>query len=250
EARRHFPAFNIPIICVPATIDNNLPGAEYSIGSDTALNTVTSAVDKIKQSAVASNRCFIVEVMGGHCGYLTMMAALSCGAERAYIHEEGVRLTDLEEDIRLLTTGFREGKRLALMIRNEFANSLYTAPFLAALFEEESKELFNVRISILGHMQQGGNPTPFDRITASRMANEVIKFLEDTAVTQESEPPAVCLGMMEGRMRLTPFYEISRLYDLAHQRPKQQWWMNLRPLTRMLAQPGPQFYQNIGVRQP
>jgi 6-phosphofructokinase 1 len=136
-----------------------------------------------------------------------------------------------------------------LMIRNEFANHLYTAPFLAALFEEESKELFNVRISILGHMQQGGNPTPFDRITATRLANEAIKFIEGAADHTDHELPAVCLGMVEGHMRLTPFYEITRLYDLDHQRPKQQWWMNLRPLARMLAQPGPQFYQSTSTQR-
>lgn len=243
EERRNFPAFNIPIICIPASIDNNLPGAEYSIGSDTALNTITEAIDKIKQSAVASNRCFIIEVMGGYCGYLAMLSSLSSGAERVYLNEEGVTLSDLEQDIRLLTTGFRHGKRLALMIRNEFANPLYTAPFLAALFEEESKDLFNVRTSVLGHMQQGGNPTPSDRIMAMRMASEAIKFIESSCDGKGDEPPAVGLSMMEDQVKLTPFYEMRRIYDMEKQRPKQQWWMNLRPVARLMAQPGPQFNQ-------
>lgn len=243
QERRNFPAFNIPIICVPASIDNNLPGAEYSIGSDTALNSITDVIDKIKQSAVASNRCFIIEVMGGYCGYLATMSALSSGAERVYLNEEGVKLTDLEHDLDLLTTGFRQGKRLALMIRNEFANPLYTAPFLAALFEEESKDLFNVRVSVLGHMQQGGNPTPIDRIMATRMASEAVKFVERACNNPAEEPPAVCLGMIEDQIKYTPLYEIPRIYDVEHQRPKQQWWMELRSVVHMLAQPGPQFHQ-------
>ena len=251
QERRNFPAFNIPIICLPASIDNNLPGAEYSIGSDTALNTITETIDKIKQSAVASNRCFIIEVMGGYCGYLATMGALASGAERVYLNEEGVKLADLEHDLDLLVTGFRQGKRLALMIRNEFANSLYTAPFLAALFEEESKDLFNVRVSVLGHMQQGGNPTPIDRIMATRMAGEAIKFVEracaNAAKDLTEELPAVCLGMKEDQIKYTPLYEIPRIYDSEHQRPKQQWWMELRSVVHMLAQPGPQFHQKTAV---
>jgi 6-phosphofructokinase 1 len=243
EERRNFPAFNIPIVCIPASIDNNLPGAEQSIGADTALNSITEVIDKIKQSAVASNRCFIIEVMGGYCGYLALMSAIASGAERVYLHEEGIKLTDLEQDLNLLITGFQHGKRLALMIRNEFANPLYTAPFLAALFEEESKDLFNVRTSVLGHMQQGGNPTPADRILAARMAGESITFIERACNERGEEPPAVCLGVMEEQIKFTPFHEIRRLYDVDHQRPKAQWWMNLRPIVRLLAQPGPQFHK-------
>ncbi len=87
---------------MPASINNNFPSAEHSVGADTALNSITEVVDKIKQSAVASNRCFVVEVMGRYCGYLALLSALATGAERVYLHEEGVRLTDLERDIEQL----------------------------------------------------------------------------------------------------------------------------------------------------
>ena len=80
--RSNYPAFNIPIICLPATINNNLPGTEFSIGADTALNNIVQAVDKIKQSAVAARRCFVVEVMGHYCGYLALMGGLATGAEK------------------------------------------------------------------------------------------------------------------------------------------------------------------------
>ena len=134
--RLNFPSFNIPIVCMPASINNNLPGSELSIGADTALNSITEAVDKIKQSAVATRRCFVVEVMGHWCGYLALMSGLATGAERVYINEEGVTLKDLQRDVEKLSQGFKSGKRLGLMIRNEYANSIYNTTFMCALFEE------------------------------------------------------------------------------------------------------------------
>lgn len=162
--RTNFPAFNIPIILLPATINNNLPGSDLSIGADTALNNIVEAVDKIKDSAVALRRCFIVEVMGRQCGYLALMSGLATGAERVYLNEEGVTLRDLIADVDMLSRGFKSGKRLGLIIRNEWANRVYTTSFMCSLFEEEGQDLFDVRQSILGHLQQGGNPSPFDRI--------------------------------------------------------------------------------------
>ena len=147
--RDNFPAFNIPMICLPASIDNNLPGSEMSIGADTALNSIVDVVDKIKQSAVAVRRCFVVEVMGGYCGYLALMSGLASGAERVYLNEEGVKLSDLEVDLQHMIEEFRQGKRISLVIRNEHANPLYTTSFMSALFEQESKELFDVRNTIL-----------------------------------------------------------------------------------------------------
>jgi 6-phosphofructokinase 1 len=132
-----FPAFNIPIICLPASIDNNLPGCELSIGADTALNSIVEVVDKIKQSAGADRRCFVVEVMGRYCGYLALMSGLATGAERVYLHEEGVTLRDLQADLTAMIDRFQQGSRLSLMIRNEYANPLYSTGFMSALFEQE-----------------------------------------------------------------------------------------------------------------
>jgi 6-phosphofructokinase 1 len=235
--RRTFPSFNIPIVCIPATINNNVPAADFSIGADTALNNITEVVDKIKQSAVASNRCFVVEVMGRYCGYLALMSALATGAERVYLHEEGIRLADLQQDIADLQEGFSQGKRLGLMIRNENANQLYTTQFLAALFEEEGGDLFDVRISVLGHLQQGGDPRPFDRILAARMAARTLDFLQETQTSPSGEPPAVSIGHVRGELRFTPLDEVMRLSDERFQRPKQQWWMTLRPVARIMSRP-------------
>ena len=253
EERHNFPAFDIPLICIPASINNNLPGSELSIGADTALNSIVEVVDKIKQSAVALNRCFIVEVMGRYCGYLALMSAIATGAERVYLHEEGITLKDLERDIELLKQGFQQGKRLGLMIRNETANSFYTTSFISALFEEEGGDLFEVRQSILGHLQQGGNPSPYDRILAARLAWEAVQRIEETASRPGrrgySEVGAVCLGIQEGDVNATPLYRIPRLMDEFHQRPLEQWWMELRPLARMLAQPSPGFFEQSVLGQ-
>lgn len=231
--RETFPAFNIPIICLPASIDNNLPGSELSIGADTALNNIVEVLDKIKQSAVATRRCFVVEVMGGYCGYLALMSGLASGAERVYLNEEGVRLSDLEADLNHMIEEFQKGKRISLVIRNEKANHLYTTEFMSALFEEESKELFDVRNTILGHMQQGGNPSPFDRIQATRLATRCVEFL--TSEAEASSTGGAFIGIQGGTIKIHPLEDMPRLVDAVHSRPKDQWWLDLRPLVAQLS---------------
>lgn len=235
--RNNYPAFDIPMICLPATINNNLPGTELSVGADTALNSIVSAVDKIKQSAVASQRAFIVEVMGYYCGYLALLGALATGAERVYLHEEGVAMRDLVRDVEEFRHAFEHGKRLGLVIRNEMANEVYSTSFMRTLFEEEGGDLFDVRQAILGHMQQGGSPTPFDRIFATRLAVGCIDFLESQIAKREST--GVCIGQVRGDITLTSLDDVPRLMDYEHSRPRSQWWMDLRPIVRDLAQVSP-----------
>jgi 6-phosphofructokinase 1 len=240
QARGNYPAFNIPIVCLPGTINNNLPGSELSIGADTALNNIVEAVDKIKQSAVALRRGFVVEVMGRYCGYLALMSGLATGAERVYLNEEGVTLKDLEVDVEKLKRGFREGKRLGLIIRNEYANSVYTTSFMVSLFEEEGADLFDVRQSILGHLQQGGDPSPFDRIQATRLATRSINYLIDQAEAGTSN--CAFIGLHGREIKFHDLEDFPRMIDPHFQRPKQQWWMDLRPIARVLAQSSPEYY--------
>jgi 6-phosphofructokinase 1 len=235
--RDDFPAFEIPIICLPASINNNLPGSELSIGADTALNSIITNVDKIKESAVASRRCFVVEVMGRDCGYLALMTGLATGAERAYLPEEGVSLADLQVDVAGLVEGFAHGKRLGLMIRNENVDPLYTTEFMSALFEKEGGELFDVRQAILGHVQQGGNPSPFDRIQATRLATDCIDFLIEEG--DKRSPRVAAIGLQEGRVEFTGLEDLPRLVEKGVQRPREQWWLEIRPIAKIMAQPGP-----------
>ena len=237
KERENFPGFNIPLVCLPATIDNDLPGSDLSIGADTALNSIVEAVDKIKQSAVASRRAFVVEVMGGYCGYLALMSGLATGAEKVYLHEEGVTLKDLQNDLNDLVQGFSHGKRLGLMIRNERAHDIYTTDFMCRLFEAEGGDLFDVRQSILGHLQQGGNPTPFDRVQASRLATRCVDHLIEEAAYDE--PAGTCIGLKGGKLTFTSLESYPRLVDKHLGRPKDQWWMSLRGIASIMAQPGP-----------
>ena len=237
KERANFPAFEIPTICLPASINNNLPGSELSIGADTALNSIVNAVDKIKQSAVATRRCFVVEVMGHWCGYLALLGGMATGAERVYLHEEGVTLSDLQVDVEKLSQGFRTGKKLGLMIRNEYANDIYTTGFMCALFEEEGRELFDVRPAILGHQQQGGDPSPFDRIQATRLARLCLDYLIEEC--GKTSTRSAFVGLEEGTYRYHDMRDFERMVDLKYNRPKEQWWLVLREVASLLAQPGP-----------
>lgn len=247
EQRHTFPAFNLPLVCLPASITNNLPGAELSVGADTALNSIVGAVDKIKQSAVASRRAFVVEVMGNYCGYLALMGALATGAERAYLHENGVTLADLDADVHELIDGFSKGKRLGVMIRNENANPIYTTSFMRALFEEEGGDLFDVRESILGHLQQGGDPSPFDRILATRLALHCVNYLEDQIA--EHTPGSACIGQVRGDLIFTELRDIPRLMDTETNRPISQWWLDLAPVADVLARPAPEHTASAENKQ-
>lgn len=233
SARNDFPAFNIPMVCLPASIDNNLPGSEVSVGADTALNSIMMALDRIKQSAVAAGRTFVVEVMGNYCGYLALMSGLASGAERVFLNEDGISLGDLQDEVDQLRRRFAEDNRLSLVIRNEHANPIYTTEFLRALFTAESDGLFSVREAILGHLQQGGDPSPFDRILAARLAARAVQELVADATSGSSG--ATMIGLTQGRLGFTPIDDFPRLVDADHRRPTDQWWMGLRGLVHELS---------------
>ena len=237
NSRANYPAFKIPMICIPASINNNLPGSELSLGADTALNNIVDAVDKIKQSAVATERTFVVEVMGHYCGYLALMSGLATGAERVYLHEEGITLKALQKDVENLTAGFKLGKRLGLVIRNEYANKIYDTNFICALFEEEGKDVFDVRPAILGHLQQGGNPSPYDRIHATRLANLSLQYLIEEH--EKGSSKSSFIGMQNGHVQIHDMRDFDRMVDAEYQRPREQWWMELRGIASLLSQHGP-----------
>ena len=235
QERERYPAFKMPMICLPASIDNNLPGSDLSIGADTALNVIVESLDRIKQSAMAARRCFVVEVMGRRCGYLAMMSGLAAGAERIYLPEEGITLKDLQTDVERMIASFQGGRRFYLTIRNEYANAQYTTDFLTRLFEEESGDLFDVRQAVLGHIQQGGNPTPFDRILATRLAALGVDFL--TEEMARGSAAGVFAGLTEGKLTTFPLKQLPDMVDITHRRPLHQWWLELRSVLQSLAQP-------------
>ncbi|MDO5629570.1 MAG: 6-phosphofructokinase, partial [Mobilicoccus sp.] len=233
-ARAEHAGLQLPIVCVPASIDNNLPRSELSIGSDTALNSAVVALDAVKMSASASRRCFVTETMGRRCGYLAFMAGLASGAERVYLHEEGISLDVVQEDVERMKAAFRRGKRLYLTIRSEYANEHYTTDVLARLFEEESEGLFDVRQVVFGHVQQGGTPTPFDRIIATRLVEHALD--EVAAQLDAGECEARTVGFVDGAVSVAPVADMAEHLDLPHRRPAEQWWLTHRPVLDVLSQ--------------
>ena len=242
QQRANHPEFRIPLVCLPATIDNDLPGSDLSIGTDTALNNIVDAVDKIKQSAVASRRVMVVEVMGRYCGYLALMSGMATGAERVYLHEQGVQLAELQADVQAMATGFKQDKKLGLIIRNEYCNAVYDTRFMWRLFAEEGRGIFEARYAILGHLQQGGDPSPFDRIQATRLATKCLDYIYEQG--QQAEPAGAFIGLRTGQVQFTPLANFPSMMDAVTARPREQWWLALLPVMQSMAQPGPRSAQS------
>ncbi|XP_025267033.1 ATP-dependent 6-phosphofructokinase isoform X4 [Camponotus floridanus] len=245
KARDKYEEFRIPIAMIPATISNNVPGTEFSLGCDTALNEITEICDRIRQSAQGTKRrVFIIETMGGFCGYLATVAGLAGGADAAYIYEEKFNIKDLNQDVIAMAAKMSEGVERGLIIRNENANGNYNTEFIFRLFSEEGKGLFSCRSNILGHMQQGGSPTPFDRNLGTKMGAKAVEWFSDQlrkctsldgkTVTTAADS-AVMLGIIRRQYRYTPFTELIEVTDFEHRIPTYQWWMKLRPLLKVLA---------------
>lgn len=220
-----YPAFNIPMICVPASIDNNLPGSELSIGADSALNNAVWALDRIRESAAASRRCFVADAMGRHCGYLSLMSGIAAGAELVYLDEFPYDLQILANDVKMMRDSFRDGRRLCLVLHNEEAGGRYDREFIASVFAQESKGLFDVRHSALGHLQQGGEPSPFDRILATRLVRVAIKELREEFAQNRTEPLGV--GLAEHGIETFPLLKMQEKVDPQVRRPLNQWWLPL-----------------------
>jgi len=232
--RDRYPAFKIPIICVPASIDNNLPGSELSIGADTALNNAVGALDSIKQSAAASHRCFVAESMGRKCGYLALMSGIATGAERVYLNEDGLTLAQLAQDSARMVDSFRSGRQLYLVIRNERASKNYTLDVLAKIFSQEGHGLYDVRHAAIGHLQQGGDPSAFDRIMATKLVAHALDLLAEQleAGTYHSS----YVGLTGGRISHHRLERMNDELDLASRRPLHQWWMGLREAISLVSQ--------------
>ena len=164
-----------PAICLPGTIDNDLVGTDMSIGTDTALNTAMHVVDTLSDTASSHNRTFIVEAMGRLCGYLALMTALTTAAEGAIIPEEKYNLYKLKDMLDALLEGYRAGKQHGIIIVSEGAN--YDADFIRDFIEQESDPKVEVRITIPGHVQRGGTPTPYDRILGMRLGAAAVERL-------------------------------------------------------------------------
>lgn len=231
--RDRYPAFRIPIVLVPASIDNNLPGSELSIGADTAINNATWALDRIKESAAATKRCFVAEIMGRRCGYLTLMASLSSGAEYIYLNEDDVTLNEIADDTKRMVDSFAEGRRLFLVLVNEAVSKYYDREFLASVYEAESDGKYDVRHAALGHLQQGGSPSPFDRLLATRLAHRALDHINNQFNRGESE--GVYIGQVRNQIEARLVKNMFEDLDIRNRRPFDQWWRELSPVQRIVS---------------
>jgi 6-phosphofructokinase 1 len=150
-----------------------------------------------------------------------------------YLHEEGITLKELAFDVDRMVESFRVGQRLFLTVLNEKASPMYTSEFLCRLFEQESQGLFDAREVVLGQTQQGGAPTPFDRILATRLAAHSIDWLIDQI--DSARAGGAVIGLHERGVRIVPLRDTEELADWEHRRPMNQWWLQLRPIINVLA---------------
>ncbi|PWA30890.1 hypothetical protein CCH79_00010731 [Gambusia affinis] len=244
QAREQYEELCIPFVVIPATVSNNVPGSDFSIGADTALNAITTTCDRIKQSAAGTKRrVFIVETMGGYCGYLATMAGLAAGADAAYIYEDKFSIKDLTANVAHLVQKMKTTVKRGLILRNENCNANYTTEFIFNLYSEEGKGIFDCRKNVLGHMQQGGTPTPFDRNFATKMGAKSILWLTDKLtecnrqgrVFANTQNTACVLGMRKRGLTFQPIADLKDDTDFEHRIPKTQWWLKIRPIMKILA---------------
>jgi len=165
--------YNFPVIGIPGTIDNDIFGTSHTIGYDTALNTAVDAIDKIRDTASSHNRLFFVEVMGRDAGFIALNAGVGAGAEEILIPEENLGLDRLLES---LVKSRKSGKSSSIVVVAEGDKSGKNVFQLAEYVEENMPE-YDVRVSVLGHMQRGGTPSCFDRVLASRLGVKAVEMI-------------------------------------------------------------------------
>ncbi|CAI5673876.1 ATP-dependent 6-phosphofructokinase, platelet type isoform X2 [Oreochromis niloticus] len=246
EARANYEEFCIPMCMLPATISNNVPGTDLSIGADTALNAIVETCDRIKQSASGTKRrVFIIETMGGYCGYLATVGGLASGADAAYIYEEPFDIKELQANVEHLTEKMKTSIQRGLVLRNENCNENYTTDFIYQLYSEEGRGVFDCRKNVLGHMQQGGAPSPFDRNFGTKISAKAMQWVskklvetfrqDEGRVFANTEDSCCLLGMRRRTLVFQPVVQLKDETDFVHRIPKEQWWLKLRPLMKILA---------------
>jgi 6-phosphofructokinase 1 len=249
RARVDFPSFRIPLVVLPATISNNVPGTEYSLGSDTCLNTLIGFCDAIRQSASSSRRrVFVIETQGGRSGYVATMAGLSIGAFAVYIPEERVDIHTIARDIAYLKKSFANDKGASragkIILRNEKASGTYTTQIIADMIAEEAQGRFEAKEAVPGHYQQGGKPSPMDRIRALRMSIKCMQYIEGFTgkskdEIMQDEMSAALIGIQGSEVAFSAMGGEKGLENVAthwgDRRPKNEFWYGMKDVVDMLS---------------
>jgi len=185
--------FNFPVIGIPGTIDNDIYGTRYTLGYDTAINTVIEAIDKIRDTASSHNRLFFVEVMGRDAGHIALNSGIGAGAEEILIPEENLGLDRLLESLKKSEKSGKSSSIVVIAEGDKTGNNV----FEIASYVEKNLPYYEVRVSVLGHMQRGGAPSCFDRVLASRMG----VFAIESIIEGKSNS---MVGVIDDKMVLTP----------------------------------------------
>lgn len=185
--------YNFPVIGIPGTIDNDIYGTNFTLGYDTALNTVVEAIDKIRDTANSHNRLFFVEVMGRDAGHIALNAGIGAGAEEILIPEEDMGLDRLLES---LQRSKLSGKSSSIVVVSE-GDKIGKNVFELKDYVEENLPEYDVRVSVLGHMQRGGSPSCFDRVLASRLGVKAVESLLEGKTNY-------MVGLVSDKIVLTP----------------------------------------------
>jgi len=191
--------YDIPFIGIPGTIDNDIYGTDYTIGYDTALNTVVEAVDKIRDTAGSHNRLFFIEVMGRDAGFIALKSGIACGAEAILIPEVHGQVDDLKE---YLEKGFKRKKSSNIIIVAE-GDEEGGAFAIAEKVKEDFKD-YDTRVSVLGHIQRGGTPSAHDRVSASKMGYAAVEALMD-------DQKSIMVGFHNNEITHVPFSKVIKL---------------------------------------
>jgi 6-phosphofructokinase 1 len=186
--------YNFPVMGIPGTIDNDIFGTSYTLGYDTALNTVVECIDKIRDTASSHNRLFFVEVMGRDAGHIALNAGIGAGAEEILIPEEDLGLDRLIES---LERSKKNGKTSSIVVVSEGDKTTGKNVFELKEYVEANLPEYDVRVSVLGHMQRGGSPSCFDRVLASRMGVKAVESLLEGKSNY-------MVGLLNDKMELTP----------------------------------------------
>ena len=251
KARESFPAFRIPMVLIPATLSNNVPGTEYSLGCDTSLNALMEYCDVVKQSAASTRgRAFVVDTQGGNSGYLATCASLCVGAAASYVPEEGIQLNQLQQDIETLGESFKraEGRNGfgKLILKSTNASKAMNAADLSKIITAEANGEFDAKPAVPGHIQQGGLPSPIDRTRATRFAVRAVDFIEqqqsalevtragDEDYKSETLPLANTASVLGIKGSHVVFTGIRKLYDFEtdvdRRMPKVIHWAQTRAI--------------------
>ncbi|EPB71547.1 putative 6-phosphofructokinase [Ancylostoma ceylanicum] len=254
DARNNYAALNIPIIVIPCSIANNVPGTCNAIGTDTALNEICRQVDNIQQGARGSrkglflknpgkskyspsrarSRVEIIETMGERCGFLATMTALATGADRVLTFQQEFTEKDLRRMVKDASLKAERGLGHYKIVRCEGANDTMTCDYIKSVFDKlGAEDQLTTRVDVLCHAQEGGPPSAFDRQMGLRKAIYAFQGFMDPKKMGESD--CCVLGLVGRTLKFTPVSELVKEVCFEHRLPLKQWWMSLIPLVGELS---------------